>query len=152
MSLPAVRAVLVTTDFSELGDRAVPWACAILAPGGVVHLVHVIEPPHAPNPLYAHYTPGRTPTPEERAAQRRALEDRLRALLPDDAAARDVTAEVDVAEDRDVAHGICRIAAEREVDVICMSSHGRSGLSKAVLGSVAERVLERCARPLLVVR
>lgn len=44
-------------------------------------------------------------------------------------------------------------AAERErVDLIAMSTHGRSGVSRWLLGSVAEAVLRHCARPLLLVR
>jgi len=149
--LPAVRTALVTTDLSEFGNYAVAWAYAIVAPGGVVHLMHVIEPVHAPNPLYAHYAPGKAPTPEERAAQRGAIEKKLRALVPAAAEARGIETVVAVGEDDEVAQSICEAAAARDVDLVCMSSHGRSGLSKVLLGSVAERVLEHCRRPLLVV-
>jgi nucleotide-binding universal stress UspA family protein len=43
--LPQVRTVLVTTDFSELADRAIAYACALAPPGGTVHLLHVTPPP-----------------------------------------------------------------------------------------------------------
>ena len=149
--LPALRSALVTTDLSELGNRALPWAYAVVAPGGVVHLMHVIEPVHVPNPLYAHYTPGRAPTAEERASQRRAIEEKLRALVPAGAKARGIETVVAVGEDDEVAQCICEAAAARNVDLVCMSTHGRSGLAKVLLGSVAERVLEHCRRPLFVV-
>ena len=149
--LPPVRSALVTTDLSEFGNRAVSWAYAVVAPGGVVHLMHVIEPVHVPNPLYAHYTPGKAPTADERAIQRRAIEEQLRALVPVGAKEKAVETLVAVSEDDEVARSICEAAAARDVDLVCMSSHGRSGLSKVLLGSVAERVLEHCKRPLFVV-
>ena len=44
-------------------------------------------------------------------------------------------------------------AAERErVDLIAMASHGRTGLSRAVYGSVAAGVLHQVDRPMLLVR
>ena len=44
-------------------------------------------------------------------------------------------------------------AAERfDVDVLAVGSHGRSGLSRALLGSVAEQVARRSPRPVLIVR
>jgi len=44
-------------------------------------------------------------------------------------------------------------AAERlRVDAISLGSHGRGGLARALLGSVAEEVVRRSTRPVLVVR
>jgi nucleotide-binding universal stress UspA family protein len=37
------------------------------------------------------------------------------------------------------------------VDVICMATHGRSGLSQALLGSQAQEVVKRCRQPVLLV-
>lgn len=47
---------------------------------------------------------------------------------------------------------IVRIADEKEVDLIVMGSHGRTGLGRVVIGSVAMRVLRRSAKPVLIVR
>lgn len=46
---------------------------------------------------------------------------------------------------------IVRVAHEADVDLIVMASHGRSGLRRVLLGSVAEEVLRHAKRPLLVV-
>lgn len=46
---------------------------------------------------------------------------------------------------------VARAAADRDA-VICMASHGRSGLQRWLLGSVAEKVLRATANPLLLVR
>ncbi len=47
---------------------------------------------------------------------------------------------------------ILRLAKEMDVDLIVMGTHGRSGISHALLGSVAEKTVQRAACPVLVVR
>ncbi len=47
---------------------------------------------------------------------------------------------------------IVRIANEKNVDLIVMGSHGRTGLGRVVVGSVAMRVLRRSTKPVLIVR
>lgn len=47
---------------------------------------------------------------------------------------------------------IISVAAERDVDLIAMASHGRSGLPRVFYGSVAAGVLQRVDRPLLLIR
>lgn len=47
---------------------------------------------------------------------------------------------------------IVRFAAEAEVDLIIMATHGYSGLTHALLGSVAERVVRKAPCPVLTVR
>jgi nucleotide-binding universal stress UspA family protein len=50
------------------------------------------------------------------------------------------------------AEGIIRAEEELEVDLVAMSTHGRSGVSRWVFGSVAARVLQQGTKPLLLVR
>jgi len=47
---------------------------------------------------------------------------------------------------------ICRLAEREHADLIIMGSHGRTGLSHVVLGSVAERVVRHAPCPVLVAR
>lgn len=47
---------------------------------------------------------------------------------------------------------ILRYAAEKDVDLILMATHGRSGVSRWVLGSVADKILRLAALPVLLVR
>jgi nucleotide-binding universal stress UspA family protein len=47
---------------------------------------------------------------------------------------------------------ICRTAAEAGADLIVLGSHGRSGVRRLVLGSVAEHVLRRTSVPVLAVK
>jgi nucleotide-binding universal stress UspA family protein len=47
---------------------------------------------------------------------------------------------------------ICRYAELEDMDLVVIGSHGRSGLSKLLLGSVSEGVLEHCRRPVIIYR
>jgi universal stress protein A len=47
---------------------------------------------------------------------------------------------------------ICALAERESVDLIVMSSHGRTGLSRVFLGSVAELVMRKAKCPILIVK
>jgi nucleotide-binding universal stress UspA family protein len=51
-----------------------------------------------------------------------------------------------------VVDSIIKVANQEDADLIAMTSHGRSGLSQVIYGSVANGVLQRIDRPLLLVR
>jgi nucleotide-binding universal stress UspA family protein len=55
-------------------------------------------------------------------------------------------------DERPPADAILHIAEREEVDAIVMSTHGRSGLSRLVMGSVAESVLHASRRPVMLVK
>ena len=136
--IPAFKRVLVPTDFSGLGNRAIPFAYSSLYRGGVVCLFHVLEP--------------RRSARKGRDANIRQIEKQLRALIPSEAEARWIVTQVEVVEGDKPATAICQAAERFGADLICIGSHGRSGLSKAILGSVAQDVIARSHRPVLVVR
>ena len=60
-----------------------------------------------------------------------------------------MTTEITTAER--IAEGILQAAARLDADAICMGTHGRSGLMKALLGSQAEAVLRGAKVPVLLV-
>ena len=84
-----LRRVLAASDLSEHGSSAIPYAYGAVSPGGVVRLLHVLEP--------------------SRLMETRSMgvvaeaEERLRAQVPADAAARRIQTEVAVIEESDVA-------------------------------------------------
>jgi nucleotide-binding universal stress UspA family protein len=49
------------------------------------------------------------------------------------------------------AEQIVRCANERDIDLIAISTHGRSGFSRLVFGSVAQKVMHNIGRPMLVI-
>jgi nucleotide-binding universal stress UspA family protein len=139
-----VKRVLITTDFSKLGNRAIPFAYSTLRRGGQVCLLHVVKS----------IGPGRE---KSRALQRKhaerneQLSSQLQALIPADAEARGISTRVEVGEHSDTATAICQAAERLGADLICMSSRGRSGLARTLLGSVTQDVMARRQRPVLVI-
>jgi nucleotide-binding universal stress UspA family protein len=146
--VPSVRTVLAVTDFSELGNSAVPHAYSLLRDGGgVVELCHVHERP-LPAPGCAHELPAWKLADLERAS----LVKKLRALVPPDATSLGVTTHLSVVDGGRAAEAIVQASERLDVDVICMASRGRGGLAGTVLGSVVGEVIHRSRRPVFVVR
>lgn len=148
---PRVQRVLAATDLSPSGDQAIPWAYATVAAGGVVKLVHVIEPWELPSPLVPRYEPKRG----TRGAHHPRLEkarDRLAALVPPDAALRGIETEVEIVDDRDPAHGIGMAVRRFGPDVICLSTGERPAIAKALFGSVVRDVIAQNTEPVLLVK
>jgi nucleotide-binding universal stress UspA family protein len=52
----------------------------------------------------------------------------------------------------ETAVALAQCAARIGADVICMASHGRTGIARAVMGSVADQVLKQTTRPVMIVR
>jgi nucleotide-binding universal stress UspA family protein len=130
--------VLAASDLSEHGSSAIPYAYGAVSPGGIVRLLHVLEP---------------SGLMETRSIQVVAqAEERLRAQVPADAATRGIQTEVAVIEESNVAKAIRQEAERFGAHLVCIGSHGRSGLAKAVLGSVAQSLMAQSPRPVLVVR
>ena len=149
--LPRIRTVLVSTDFSELANRAIPYAYATVADGGTVHLVHVLELPDVPGPLVPHYTRGHVLSAEDRTKLHADLSERLRKLPPVTADARGIRSEPHVVDERGVSWGLVQLARQLSADLICIASHGHSALFKSLLGSVSDQVLHDSPCPVLVV-
>jgi nucleotide-binding universal stress UspA family protein len=126
--VPSIATAVVATDLSAFANRAVPYAYALVGAAGEVHIVHVREE-----------------VPDDRAA----LERQLAALAPPGLGGRTRT-HVLVGEDP--AELVAETAARVGADVICIASHGRSGLSRALVGSVADRLLRETRLPVLVLR
>jgi nucleotide-binding universal stress UspA family protein len=146
---PRLRHVLAATDFSELANSAIPLAYAAASQGGVVHLMHVVKEGRrrgAPSDVF-HSAPTETTSEALLAAKARLLQ-----LVPLDASSKDVSTEVHALESTEAWEAIHQTAERLEVDLICLGTHGRSGLAKAALGSVAAAVLTHSRRPLLLAR
>ena len=148
---PSLKRVMVATDFSPTADAAVPFAYALVAAGGEVHLVHVVEHDEAPSPLYSHYTPDELANAQMRKTVIAEVEQRLRTLVPTDAKAASVRTVVGCAIHRLAPAGLIEEAAQRKVDAIVMGSHGRRGLGHLLMGSVAEEVLRGAGLPILII-
>ena len=142
------RRILHATDFSTASAPAFAEALALARQERAeLRLVHVMTPPAMF--LEDSYLSART-FREMQSRARRAVEARLARLL---ARARraGVRAGADVREGLP-AEEILRAARRRRADLIVVGTHGRSGFARAVLGSVAARVVTLARCPVLTVR
>src|SRR6266545_1309495 len=141
------RRILHPTDFSPASApayrRAVALAKACRAP---LVLVHVMTPP---SPFIGEGMPPESYA-DLLAVSMRSAKRRLAAALA--RARRDgIRAQVVFAEGLP-ADQILRAARRARADLIVMGTHGRTGLSRAFMGSVAERVVRESRYPVLTVR
>lgn len=143
--------ILVTTDFSEVANKAVPFAYEIANQGGEVHLLHIIEHQKVPSPLIAHYGTDELNDPEKRKEVAAKVEEQLRALIPEEAGEKGVETKAAVGFHPHVAEGIIEEINNRKADAVVVGSHGRSALVHLLLGSVAEEVLRKSPVPVLIV-
>ncbi|HLE63317.1 MAG TPA: universal stress protein [Pyrinomonadaceae bacterium] len=144
-----IRSILVPTDFSECGNYALSYAASLARSfNASIICVHVIEP-IVPTVGYSGMT---EPLPIADISEQ--LEDSAERELPKLAECEDC-AGLDIEElivHGEAASEIVRVAKERKVDLIVVSSHGRTGLGRILFGSTAEAVVRHALCPVLVVK
>ena len=145
------RSILCPTDLSPTGNRAVPLAIHLAADDAEIHLVHVGEPAFLGNPLYNQFVVGYVPTPEERTAGEERVREQLRALEPDGGPPRGITMHVHVVHAISVSDAIEAEADRLGVEVVVMGTHGRTGLGRILMGSVATDVVKKRGLPVILV-
>lgn len=146
----AIERILVPVDFSECSRAAVKAAVGLAVRyGAEVELLHVHDTPWTPESVTVRTEDGRDVAADQYLEEesRRQLEEMAHAV-PDLAR---------VAHRKSVRAGlshdvIINRARAASVDLIVMGTHGRTGLSHLLMGSVAEKVMRGAPCPVLVVR
>jgi nucleotide-binding universal stress UspA family protein len=140
-----IKAILHPTDFSPHSELPFSIACRVARDSGAKLIVlHVLEQPVLPYAGVAMAPPTPRPSEDELAS----LRDRLGRMQPRDPA---VGVEHRLVEG-DPAAAILQVARETECELIVMGTHGRSGLSRLLMGSVAEKVVRDATCPVLTVK
>lgn len=143
------KKILLPLDRSELAEIAIPHAISLAqAFDAELTLITVVEP-------IAMYTQPGMMGPlldvpididEELTAAEKYLQVTQSKLMSDKIKIETVTLAGYPAVQ------ICDYADENEIDMIVMSTHGRSGIQRWVYGSVADRVLRAANTPVLLIR
>lgn len=131
----AIKNILYPTDFSKASEDAFRFAVSLARDyGATLTVLHVAEPP------VVGY--GEGPVPFDPVQHKEALRQRLHQLQAHDP---QVKVDWDLVEGHPTTE-ILRMADEIPCQVIVLGTHGRTGLSRVLLGSVAEQVLRgaRC--------
>lgn len=140
----AIQRILVPTDFSPHSDRALELAFELArALGASVQVIHCFE----------ELSGGRAPLgsagldPKLRANALERLKERVTGLQPEG-----VEVEFDVHPGIYPATAVVEAALKATPDLIVLGTHGRSGLTHALLGSVAEKVIREATCPVVTVK
>jgi nucleotide-binding universal stress UspA family protein len=132
------KKILFPTDFSHTGDAALKMATSLARDtGATLLIVHVEEPPVAYGGGEMYYG---LPDP-----QTEDLKKMLQEVVPPDPK---VPYEHHLITG-DPAGAVSRFAKENDVDMIVMGTHGRTGVIRLLMGSVAEAIVRRAPCPVL---
>lgn len=140
------KRVLVPLDGSERAERAIPLAAKIAsASGGTVILVRAVATPVEYGPVFAPHMGADIIESEQREFTNYLTQ----------VASTPVLANVET-ETKVVAGGaalaIMQTITQKHVDLVVMTSHGRTGLTRLVLGSVAQHIAQNSPVPVVVLR
>lgn len=141
-----INSILLARDFSPVSDQAFRYSLDLARrTGATLHVLHA---------QVLHEDPDTSGAPSLAADV-----DRIKAQLSqygngDDLEGSDTEVDIVEAVVRDVAAGpaILNYADHHDIDVIALGTHGRRGIRRFLLGSVAEEVVRRADRPVLTVR
>ena len=141
--------ILVPTDFSPASEPGLDAAATLARQFGArVSLVHA----HDPTMLVA--PAGLSQPPRNRLENLAHLEEDIKKALDVLGGERFAGVEVQTAllREASASYAICVYAEENDVDLVVLASHGHAGLSRILIGSVAEKVVRHSPCPVLVIR
>jgi nucleotide-binding universal stress UspA family protein len=143
-----IKRILVLVDFAECSQRALEVALELAAKyGASVEVLHVaITPPYMTPSVAVSLGPIRMDELEEMG--RREAEQQLDGMIAKTANAAGIGIRSTVVS------GLppeVILASAQNADLLVMGTHGRRGISRMFLGSVTERVVRECPKPVLVV-
>lgn len=136
--------ILVAIDFSDISLVSLEVALSLMiGSDATLYLLHVLETHVGIEPICGWISPS------DADQQEKAME-RLSSLVPE-------TLQRDMRIERDVLVGsplkeIARFAQEKGADMIVVGTHGRRGLTRALMGSTAEGLLREAPCQVLVVK
>jgi nucleotide-binding universal stress UspA family protein len=146
--MPAVRRILFATDFSKASRKAFTTAVEMAkANGAFLTIAHVIVPftPIVPE----QYVDGQTWELIDKEA-RRWGHQRLRSLT--NRAKKAGVRTAGLLLEGDPAEQTARAARSTRADLLVVGTHGRTGLTKFFVGSVASRLVATASCPVVTVR
>lgn len=149
-ALPTVSRVLLPLDGSQVAAAAVEPAVELATPFGAAFTVlRVVRTAESQLPYdQTFWTAAEEKLTEEMRVEAQREVDQVVSAL----GARGIAADGLVVLDSDAARTILRVAGERAVDLIAMSTRGRGGMSRLLVGSVTDKVVRGADQAVLVVR
>ncbi len=143
--------ILVTLDGSELAEKALPYAQQMVAPKGQVILLSVVDVPDFP--LYSVYPmPVATNAPDYQTIVDGMTAGTIEYMdkIADSLRMSGLSVKSIVKVGNPVTT-ILETIEENSIDAVVMTTHGRSGISRWLFGSVTQKVLQAMPCPVIVV-
>jgi nucleotide-binding universal stress UspA family protein len=146
------RHILIATDGSVLAKKAVSHGLSLAKSVGAKVTALIVEAPFNVNDVPDSKVRPMSEAIEQHSEHTRQHADRVLSQVADAAKAADVACEIVQIEHGQPYQAIITAAKDNDCDVIVMASHGRSGISALLLGSVTHKVLTHTKIPVLVCR
>ena len=141
-----IHRILFPTDFSPSAQQAQNYACALAEKfSAELHALHVV-----PDPLTVLGSEGSWILPDDSVPRLVHDAELELAVRMEAALTGDLTVIRSVHVGKPV-HAIIDYAKEHEIDLIVISTHGHTGLSHLLLGSIAEKIVRLATCPVLTV-
>ncbi len=139
-----IRKILCPVDFSEASRNAVRYAHEFAkGMGAELVLLNIVEP----RPMAVDMSLSYVPLEED--LEKAAREDLEEIIRMEKEKGVEVQAEVRIGTPSEL---ILEMAEELDVNLIILGSHGKAGLSRLLMGSVAESVVRKATCPVLIVK
>jgi nucleotide-binding universal stress UspA family protein len=133
--------VLFATDFSKHSNQALPFVLSIARKyGSTISAVHIITSPLGEI----------TPTIEMQAIGAQLLRDAEQSMKDLNVRLHGVSHET-IIRKGDICEQLATIVDQKGIDLIVVGTHGRAGVSKILMGSVAERIFRQATCPVLTI-
>jgi len=146
---PTEARVVVPLDGSDFAEAALPTVVDLIGTGGELVLVTVVEPPQQLLPdEFGNVLAYLDQQEESLTREARGYLAGVQAKILEKYPRARISTEVRVGT---AASGVIVAAADRVADLVVMASHGRTGVRRAVFGSVTGTVLREGSTPVLVV-
>ena len=137
-----LKNILYATDFSAQSNAALPYALSIARKyGSKIFAVHVVSL----SPF-----PGSSPTIAWQALAAQAVREAKEAMMKLEPQLEGIPHKALIRKG-DISKELSRIVDEERIDLTVVGTHGRTGVSKALMGSVAEEIFRQTPCPVLTV-
>lgn len=146
-----LKHILIPLDGSDIAEKALPYAEQIIQPPNTITLLTALDVPDYPATLFypagiATYELNKETMEEQIIPQARDYLEKIKKSLQENGFTVQIKTVIG-----EPASTIVKEAIELQVDAIVMSTHGRSGISRWLFGSVAIKVLGLSCCPVFVV-
>ena len=138
-----LKRVLCATDFSELSNQAIPFGIALSRTfNAKLFVCHIVDLPFAAMNGEVQLDPI-----EQQDRMATYAQQQLQQLFENEPVEWEPLVSIGHTADE-----IVRIAGQKRIDLVVAATHGRSGLKRLLLGSVAERLMRTLSCPMLIIK